>query len=179
MSRFCRRAFLARVVTAVAVTPIAPAFAEGEEARSLALHNLHTGERLTTDYWVRGAYQADALAAINHVLRDFRTGDVHAIDPTLLDLLVRLHGRLESGAPFEVVSGYRSPATNAMLRAEHEHSGVAAKSLHMEGQAIDIRVADRPLALLHKAALIEQEGGVGYYPDLDFVHVDVGRVRRW
>lgn len=179
MPRFSRRAFLARAATAIAVTPVAPAFAEGEEARSLALHNLHTGERFKADYWVQGTYQADALAAINHVLRDFRTGEVHVIEPNLLDLLAKLHGRLESGTPFEVVSGYRSPATNAMLRAEHEHSGVAAKSLHMQGKAIDIRLADRPLALLHNAALIERGGGVGYYPDLDFVHVDVGRVRRW
>lgn len=179
MSRRSRRSFLAGAVTALAATPFAPAFATGEKARSLAFHNLHTGEHLAVDYWVEGGYQPDALMAVNHVLRDFRTGEVHPIEPRLLDLLARLRGRLETGAPFEVISGYRSPVTNAMLRGEHEHSGVAAKSLHMQGMAIDIRVPDRPLQSLRRIALNEQAGGVGYYPDLDFVHVDVGRVRRW
>jgi len=179
MSLRHRRAFLAGAVTSIAAASFAPAFASGEKARSLAFHNLHTGEHLAVDYWVDGGYQPDALTAVNHVLRDFRTGEVHPIEPRLLNLLARLRGRLETGAPLEVISGYRSAATNAMLRGEHEHSGVAAKSLHMQGMAIDIRIPDRPLQLLHRTALSEQAGGVGYYPDLDFVHVDVGRVRRW
>jgi uncharacterized protein YcbK (DUF882 family) len=148
-------------------------------ARSLSFNNIHTGERLAVDYWVDGAYQPEALSEVNHVLRDFRTGDVHMIEPRLLDLLVRIRARLETSKPIQVISGYRSPATNAMLRAEHAHSGVAAKSLHMQGMAIDIRLADCDLQILHRAALAERSGGVGYYPESDFVHVDVGRVRRW
>jgi uncharacterized protein YcbK (DUF882 family) len=116
---------------------------------------------------------------VNHLLRDFRTGQVHAIEPKLLDLLAIVRARLETAAPVSVVSGYRSPATNAMLRGEHEHSGVATKSLHMQGMAIDVRIVGRSLAALHNAALAERGGGVGYYPESDFVHVDVGRVRSW
>jgi uncharacterized protein YcbK (DUF882 family) len=170
---------MAGAVSALAAAPFSSAFAEGEKARSLAFHNLHTGEHLSVDYWVEGDYQPQALLAVNHVLRDFRTGEIHSIEPGLLDLLVRVQGRLDTQAPFEVISGYRSPATNAMLRAEHEHSGVAAKSLHMQGMAIDVRIPDRSLLALRGAALTAQSGGVGYYPDLNFVHLDVGRIRRW
>jgi uncharacterized protein YcbK (DUF882 family) len=145
--------------------------------RTVAFHNLHTGESLTAAYWEGGGYVPDALAAVNHVLRDFRTGDVHPIDPRLLDLLQTLSAQVETGGPFQVISGYRSPATNAML---HAHSdGVAKSSLHMQGMAIDIRLADVALDRLHGAALALGRGGVGYYPESDFVHVDVGRVRRW
>jgi uncharacterized protein YcbK (DUF882 family) len=145
--------------------------------RQVALHNLHTGESLQAIYWEEGRYVPDALAAVNKVLRDFRTGDQHPMDPGLLDLLSTLHGKVESRGPFQVISGYRSPKTNALL---HERSdGVAAKSLHMQGMAMDIRVEGVALDHLHKAALDAGRGGVGYYPTSDFVHVDVGRVRRW
>lgn len=145
--------------------------------RGVALHNLHTGESLNAVYWEGGAYRPDALAAVNHVLRDFRTGDVHPIDARLLDLLSTLSSRVETRGPFQIISGYRSPRTNAML---HEHSnGVASKSLHMQGLAVDIRLADVDLDRLHRAALGLASGGVGYYPSSDFVHVDVGPVRRW
>ena len=90
-----------------------------------------------------------------------------------------LRTRLETAEPVTVISGYRSPTTNALLRGEHEHSGVASKSLHMQGMAIDIRIAGRSLAAVHTAALAQRGGGVGYYPASDFVHVDVGRVRTW
>ena len=181
ISRPHRRAVLAKVSTTLLAASFRPAFAAdiSPSARSLNLHNIHTGERLSVDYWLNGAYLPDALAAINQILRDFRTGDVRAINPTLLDALVRLHGRLETSKPFEVISGYRSPATNAALHAESEHSGVAIKSLHMQGMAIDIRVPGRPLLLVRDAALTERAGGVGYYPQSDFVHVDIGRIRRW
>ena len=149
----------------------------GKNARALALSNLHTGEHMTIDYWENGTYVPDALATINHLLRDYRNNEVHVIEPRLLDLLTLLHARLESGAPFEVISGYRSPATNAILHAESH--GVAAKSLHMQGMAIDIRLADRALDVLHATARNMRLGGVGYYPASDFVHVDVGRVRYW
>jgi uncharacterized protein YcbK (DUF882 family) len=145
--------------------------------RTLFLHNLHTGESARTTYWAEGRYIADGLGRIGWLLRDFRSGEVHAIDQRLLDLLVTLSGRLGTREPFEVISGYRSPATNAMLAATT--GGVAAASLHMAGMAIDIRVPGRPLARVRDAARSLEGGGVGYYPASDFVHVDVGRVRAW
>jgi uncharacterized protein YcbK (DUF882 family) len=145
--------------------------------RSLSLLNLHTGERLNATYFEGGDYVPDALQAMNHLLRDFRTGDVHPIAPTLLDLVNTLQARLETDQTVHVISGYRSPQTNAML---HERSsGVASHSLHMEGEAMDIRIPGVELAHLRDAAVGLQRGGVGYYPGSDFVHVDIGRVRRW
>lgn len=145
--------------------------------RRVALHNLHTGEALDAVYWDQGCYVPDALDAVNKVLRDYRTGDVHTMDPRLIDLLHQVHGRLGADKPFQVISGYRSPHTNAML---HERSGqVAAHSLHMDGLAIDVRVEGVALDHLHKAAMDPQVGGVGYYPTSNFVHMDVGRVRQW
>jgi len=149
----------------------------GSRSRSLCFAHTHTGEHLSIEYFSGGAYVPDALAAVNHLLRDFRTGDVHDIAPELLDLLHALAGVTGASQPFQVISGYRSPATNEMLR--HRSEGVAAGSLHMKGQAIDIRVAGVPLPTLHQAALAERRGGVGYYPASDFVHVDVGRFRFW
>jgi uncharacterized protein YcbK (DUF882 family) len=165
-------ATLAAALPALASWPVAAA-----DARALTFAHLHTGERLTVEYFNAGTYIPDALAAVDHLLRDFRTGDVRAIDPALLDLLHRLGGLTGSRRPYEVISGYRSPATNRMLQARSE--GVASGSLHMRGQAIDIRVADVPLATLRDAALAVRGGGVGYYPQSRFVHVDTGRVRTW
>jgi uncharacterized protein YcbK (DUF882 family) len=145
--------------------------------RTLRFFHLHTGERLEATYWARGHYLERELAGIDRVLRDHRTDEVKPIDRQLLDLLHRLHARLDSRRPFEVISGYRSPATNAMLAARS--GGVASRSLHMDGMAIDIRLADRRLEDLRRAALDLQGGGVGYYPRSDFVHVDTGRVRAW
>jgi uncharacterized protein YcbK (DUF882 family) len=156
-----------------------PASANVQGARELSLANIHTGEKLKVEYWANGQYLPDALAEVDRLLRDFRTGQVHPMAPQLLDLLVRLRGRLDTVEPVNVISGFRSPATNAMLRAEHEHSGVATKSLHMQGMAIDIRIPGRALSDLHMAALAARGGGVGFYPSSDFVHVDVGRVRSW
>jgi uncharacterized protein YcbK (DUF882 family) len=146
-------------------------------ARSLAFTNLHTGESLQATYWEAGDYVPDALGALNHLMRDFRTGDVHPIAPDLYDLVYRLQGRLETRAPVQVISGYRSPATNAALHARSE--GVASHSLHMLGQATDIRIAGVELSHLRDAALSLGSGGVGFYPQSQFVHVDVGRVRTW
>ncbi len=145
--------------------------------RSLSFYNLHTGETLKTTYWIDGRYSADALAEVNHLLRDYRTGDVHVIAPGLLDLLHSLHGQIGGNKPFHVISGYRSPKTNSMLHARS--SGVATHSLHMKGEAIDIRVPGYDLNQLRAAARSLRAGGVGYYPRSDFVHVDVGRVRHW
>jgi uncharacterized protein YcbK (DUF882 family) len=145
--------------------------------RSISLANLHTGENLKSTYWANGHYIPEALAEIDQNLRDFRTGDVHPIDPQLVDLLYDLKLKMRSKAPFEVISGYRSPATNAQLASESR--GVARKSFHLRGMAIDIRLPDRDLRQLRKAALSLRRGGVGYYPRPDFVHVDVGPVRTW
>lgn len=145
--------------------------------KTISLANLHTGEELRTTYWANGAYVPEALAEIDRNLRDFRTGDVHPIDPQLIDLLHDLRLLMRSKAPFEVISGYRSPATNAQLASESH--GVARKSFHLRGMAIDIRLPDRGLRQLRKAALSLRRGGVGYYPRPDFVHVDVGPVRSW
>ena len=165
--------------SALVLAPVAgwakPAF--DSASRQVSLHNLHTGESLNAVYWEQGRYVPDALTEVNKVLRDFRTGDVHPIDPQLLDLLDKLSVKTEAKAPFQVISGYRSPHTNALL---HERShGVATHSLHMKGMAIDIRHPDLDLASLHQAALELKGGGVGYYPSSDFVHVDVGPIRRW
>ena len=173
-----RRRFLAGAGAAL-LGSVSPALASLGDVRTVAFANIHTGEKLKADYWVDGRYLPEALAGVNHVLRDFRSGEVHPIAPQLLDLLALLHGRLETDEPFSVISGYRSPATNAMLREEHEHSGVASKSLHMRGMAVDIRVTGRTLVALRDTALAQRAGGVGFYPASDFVHVDVGRVRTW
>ncbi len=173
-----RRSFVFRVAAAVPVLAMPqPLFGASAETRVLSFTHLHTGERLEAEYFAGGAYQLDAVSAINHLLRDFRTDDVHVIDQNLLDLLHGLSTVTGTRQPYQVISGYRSPATNRMLR---QHSdGVAAHSLHMEGQAIDIRLADVPLGHLREAALSIRRGGVGYYPASNFVHVDTGRVRTW
>lgn len=172
-----RRNFLAGVGASLFL----PCNARANEAggRVLAFDNIHTGEKLKVEYWAEGQYLPDALAQVNHLLRDFRSGDVHPIAPQLLDLLSMLRTRLETVEPVSVISGYRSPVTNAKLRDAREHSGVASKSLHMQGMAIDIRIAGRALAAVHNAAMAQRSGGVGYYPHSDFVHLDVGRVRIW
>ena len=152
-----------------------PATAEAE--RKLSLLNLHTGEHLHATYWAEGQYQSSELKAINHVLRDHRTGDAYHMDNDLLNLLHVLHQKMDSKQEFQVISGYRSPKTNAALTKKS--SGVAKKSLHMQGKAIDIRLPGCELSDLRKAAINLQAGGVGYYQKSDFIHIDTGNVRRW
>lgn len=172
-----------RLVGAIAAVLAAPALVLARRAgaapiaRRLAFEHTHTGERLALTYAVGDAYLPQALATLRRFLRDFRSGETHAIDPALLDQLHRLATLTASGAPFQVISAYRSPATNRRLRERSQ--GVAAQSLHLTGQAIDIRLADVALGDLRDAALSLRAGGVGYYPASDFVHVDTGRVRRW
>ncbi|MGE5170172.1 MAG: YcbK family protein [Rudaea sp.] len=147
------------------------------DARRLAFRHTHTQERLAITYAFGDRYVPDALGRVAHFLRDFRNGETHAIDPALLDQLHTLTRVTAGDATIDVISGYRSPATNRML---HERSdGVATHSLHLDGRAIDIRVAGVRLAELRDAALSLRAGGVGYYPASDFVHIDTGRVRRW
>jgi uncharacterized protein YcbK (DUF882 family) len=178
VSDLSRRAFLSVLGGAFpAIAASRHLVADASATRALSFAHTHTGEHLVVEYFQNGTYVPDALTTVNHYLRDFRTGDVHAIDTDLLDLLHRLVRSTDTTKPLQVISGYRSPATNEMLR--HHSEGVAAGSLHMKGQAIDIRLADVPLLGLRQAALDAQRGGVGYYPASDFVHVDTGRVRMW
>jgi uncharacterized protein YcbK (DUF882 family) len=175
-----RRRFIGLGATALAGLMIpghalASGFWSGE--RALSFYNLHTGESLKTVYWADNQYISEGLQAINYVMRDFRLNLEVQIDPRLLDLLYALHSELDTSAPFDLISGYRSPQTNAMLHAHSE--AVATNSLHMYGMAADIRVPGRYLANVHRAATALRRGGVGYYPRADFVHVDVGRVRYW
>lgn len=175
--RVNRREFLSTAVTTLAVAAGPWRTADASTGRALQFDHLHTGERLTVEYFNRGEYLPDGLAAVNHLLRDFRTGDEHLIDPSLLDVLYDVRRTTGSGQPFQIISGYRSPATNAALRRRSE--GVAAGSLHMKGQAIDVRLGDVPLTKLHASARARRAGGVGYYPASNFVHIDTGRVRYW
>ena len=147
-------------------------------ARTLSFNLYNTGEALkATTYWADGKYIPGALAEINYALRDDRSGEVFPIEPKVLDLVHQIGRNLDTNCHFEVYSGYRSPKTNAMLR--RMNSEVASHSLHMEGEAVDITLPGRSLKQLHQAALAMRAGGVGYYPDADFLHVDVGRVRQW
>ena len=159
----------------------APAFASVplsvQAPRRAILKNLHTGDAFNDVYFEDGRYLPDALAEAAKVMRDWRTGERHTIDPTLFDALHHIGETLETRRPFQIISGYRSPKTNAALHAKS--SGVASNSQHTLGKAIDVRVEGVELARLHKAALAVQAGGVGYYPVSNFVHVDTGRVRRW
>jgi len=145
-------------------------------ARTLSFLHLHTDERLTVTYFDGAQYRPQALRRIQYLLRDFRTDEVHRIDPALLDVLYGV-GTALGADTFEVISGYRSPKTNRALRRHSD--GVAQHSLHMDGRAIDVRVAGLPTAKLRDAGISLGRGGVGYYPASDFVHLDTGRVRTW
>ncbi len=144
----------------------------------LRFYDIHTGKRLDVVYRNANGYRPRALARLNSYLRDRRTGQIHAYDPQVFDLLHDLLVKL--GKPHDVIDvicGYRTPWTNAMLHRTGHH--VALHSLHMKAEAIDIRIPGVPIAQVRNAALALRLGGVGYYPEDDFVHVDVGRVRRW
>lgn len=147
-------------------------------ARSLAFNHTHTGEQVSVVYAIGDQYLPESLAVFNHFLRDHYTGEIGVIDPQLFDLLYRLKQTLGCEQAFDVISGYRCTATNARLRGTRG-GGVARHSLHMEGKAIDIRLAGVPLSDLHDAALSLRLGGVGFYQRERFVHVDTGRVRNW
>jgi uncharacterized protein YcbK (DUF882 family) len=172
-----RRYFLGFSLAAASGMVSSAARAAISTPRRLAFYHTHTGEFLTATYWENGGYVPDALSEIDYILRDYISGERRIIDRRLLDLLVALHSNLGSRAPFEIISGYRSPATNAMLKAHSD--GVAKNSFHMKAMAIDIRLRDVPLHHLRAAALELGRGGVGIYPASNFVHVDTGPVRWW
>ena len=181
-----RRSFLgySALATAAALVPgrasAAGAPAPRRPERVLSFLHTHTGERLKVAYCCDGLYQPEALSQLNHLLRDFRVNEKTAIDPKLFDLLSELGGTLETDQPFHIISGYRSPRTNQMLRERGgAHTGVASSSLHTVGKAIDIRIPGVKLDHLRGAAASLKLGGVGFYPSSNFVHVDTGRVRYW
>ena len=181
-----RRRFLGAAILLAPVV-IWPGLVRAATApRRLAFYHTHTSETLDIVYSENGAYLPDALAEINYLLRDFRSGDLHRMDPALLDLLHDVqdvtgqspgHQSPFQKGRFEVISAYRSPATNRMLA--ETRGGVAGHSMHLVGQAIDVRLPGIRTADLHRVALGLQGGGVGYYPASDFVHIDTGRVRSW
>lgn len=146
------------------------------EPRLLTFYHTHTGRHLEVEY-TPGSYTRPVKLALEDFLCDFRTGEKHTLDPRLFDSLCAIQDCCGRQASFEVISGYRSPQTNAYLCKTS--NGVARKSLHMQGKAIDIRVTELPTKMLRDLALQYHNGGVGYYPKSDFVHLDTGRKRRW
>jgi len=173
-----RRRFLgALALAAPAMALPGLVFAAPTQPRRLRFFHTHTSEKLDVVYYESGAYLPDAVDELNHLLRDFRSGDVVDIDRNLLDLLVMVQKRLGSNGTYEIISAYRSPATNEMLR--RQGGGVAKSSMHLLGKAIDVRLTDADTRDLRQAGLDLARGGVGYYSKSDFVHLDTGRVRRW
>ena len=157
--------------------PSAYAKATALPERKIAFKNLHTGEEVKTTYWVEGEYLTHELSDIDMVLRDHRTDEIMQIDTQLLDQLHQLQQSLHTSAPFEVISAYRSPTSNAELSKQSR--GVAKKSFHMQGRAIDIRLPQVALADLYGAAKSLKSGGVGRYSRSGFIHLDTGTVRSW
>lgn len=147
------------------------------QERKLSFYNTHTRERLTVVYKNAEDYNPRALIKINHILRDHRTGDIHPIDPKLMDYLYDLLSAVGNHGEVHIISGYRSPKTNKKLRRNSK--GVAAGSLHMQGKALDFRLPGTDTAVLRDKALAMRRGGVGYYKKSDFIQIDTGRVRRW
>lgn len=177
-----RRNFLKiGLITAVVSSSPCKVYASFEDffgsKRTLSLYNTHTQEKLKAVYWEEDQYIPDALTNINHILRDHRNGHIKRIDTGLLDILYRINLKIKQCKSFHIISGYRSPQTNAYLR---KHSkGVAKRSLHLTGQAADIRIPGCRLSYLRDVSKQLKAGGVGYYPSSNFVHVDTGRVRYW
>lgn len=147
------------------------------KVKTLTFHNIQTDERLHVGFFLDGKYDTGALTKINYILRDHRNGEIIAIDVKLLDLLHAISNKTSRQVPLHVISGYRSPATNKLLRKKS--TGVASKSLHMLGKAIDFRIPGFSTRQLGNVARKMKGGGVGYYPKSDFVHVDTGQVRYW
>lgn len=178
-----KRRFLKQLVCGSLLAATTPSIAKAAlrhyapPPRTLALQRPHTGDAIQVTYFDQGRYLDDALSEVDYLLRDSHTDELHPIDPALLDQLYDLSQWLGIRQPIEVVSGYRSPFTNAQLRRQSH--GVAKHSLHMEGRAIDIRIEGVPTAVIRQAAVAMQRGGVGYYPHADFVHLDTGDIRLW
>jgi uncharacterized protein YcbK (DUF882 family) len=176
--RALMRAFAATAVSAAPVMANATGFLRGGgDIRRLTMYSGRTGESIDMIYWIDGDYISPALEEISHFMRDWRTDDVHPIDPRTIDIMTAAHNLLDTSEPYTVLSGYRSPATNAMLRARS--SGVARNSLHMQGEAADLRMSSRSVSQMFEAARACSAGGVGRYSGSGFVHMDCGPVRSW
>lgn len=178
-----RRSLLKLGGTFVAGTVSAPALARlvnpiGDVGKDIHMSHLHTTERIGLVFAIQDVYLDPALEKLNHFLRDHYSGDVGIMDPLLYDLMYQIRRDLGVRRPFEVISGYRSPKTNEHLRTSRG-GGVAKRSLHMDGKAIDVRLPGVPLKELRDAAIAQKVGGVGYYPKDGFVHIDTGNVRTW
>lgn len=174
-----RRSFIkasAKLLAGIIVASPLETLASQSRYHPLSFYHAHTGETLTLNFNLK-TRKPENTKQLRHFLRDFRTGDTHPIDPRLLDILCRLQRKTASAGTFEVFSGYRSPETNSKLRKVSK--GVAKKSLHLEGRAIDIRLSDVPTGKLKAIACSMQYGGVGYYAKSDFLHLDTGKVRTW
>lgn len=166
------------IITAPSIVnaALSPAPAE-QEHRALKLRNLHTGERANITYWEHGEYLIDGLADIYLLMRDHRQNEVASLDLDLIDQLHHIHGKLETNREIMLVSGYRSPKTNQQLR--HSHYGIAEESMHMQGKALDFYIPGINHRHVHKATLAVSTGGVAYYRNSGFIHMDTGRKRRW
>lgn len=147
------------------------------DIRRIKMYSGRTGESIDTIYWVEGEYIPEVLDELNHFMRDWRTGDVRVMDARTIDIMAAAHSLMDVSEPYMLLSGYRCPATNAMLRSRS--SGVARNSLHLKGQAADLRLKSRSVSQMARAAESCAAGGVGRYSNSDFVHMDCGAVRHW
>lgn len=171
-------AFASSVVLAAPTFSNAAGYLRGAgDIRRLKMYSGRTGESIDLIYWIEGEYIKESMAEINRFMRDWRQNSVKTIDPRTIDILAASHNILRTNEPYLLLSGYRSPKTNNMLRSKSRR--VARNSLHMKGQAADIRLASRSVSQIHKAAISCKAGGVGKYSRSNFVHMDCGDVRSW
>ena len=171
-------AFAATAVTAAPVAANAFGIKRGAgDIRRIRMFSGRTGESIDTVYWIDGQYIPDAVAEVSYFMRDWRSNEVTSIDTRTLDIIAAAHRLLDVDSPYMMLSGYRCPKTNAMLRSRS--SGVARNSLHMKGQAADLRLNGRSVSQIAKAAASCRAGGVGRYSKSNFVHMDCGDVRNW
>ena len=182
MTTFSRRgllgAFAATMITAAPTSSNAFGILRGAgDIRRIRMYSGRTGESIDTVYWIEGSYIKEALNEINHFMRDWRTNQVKTIDPRTVDIAAAAHRLMDVNEPYMMLSGYRSPKTNSMLRSKS--AGVAKNSLHMRGQAADLRLKSRSVSQMYRAASACHAGGVGKYSRSNFVHMDCGPVRTW
>ena len=173
----CLQKFLICIIILLIGHLTSVVYGQPDSGRTLSFYNTHTHERLTVTYKMDSAYIPEAMDKISTILRDHRTGDIHPIDPKLLDFLYDLLTEVDNHGEVHIISGYRSPETNKKLRGRSK--GVASRSLHMKGKALDFRLPGTDTAVLRDTARAMKRGGVGYYRKLDFVQIDTGRVRFW
>jgi uncharacterized protein YcbK (DUF882 family) len=172
------RAFATTVVVAAPTYSNAAGFLRGGgDIRRIKMYSGRTGERIDMIYWVEGKYIKESVQEVHRFMRDWRTNDVKFIDLRTIDVMAAAHNLLDSSEPYMLLSGYRSPKTNNMLRARSK--GVAKNSLHMKGQAADLRLSSRSVSQVSRAAAACKGGGVGRYSGSNFVHMDCGPVRVW